>query len=240
MKIIIVDDEHLALSRIERLLRELGYENIDTFTDPLEALKSIARTNYDAAFLDIKMPNMSGLELANKILESNPNTNIVFQTAYSEHAIEAYETGVIDYLLKPTSKERVEKAIQKIEKQRKSHTATTTLTKKIIAKNGSKLYPINIDDIFYLQANLDEVIIRTKDIQAAYIRRKISDFEKVLEGKNFFRIHRSCIVNVDKIKSLESIEQSKIRISFIGIDDVVISSKDGAKEFREYLEKINL
>jgi len=239
MKIIIVDDEHLALSRVERLLREIGYENIDSFTDPLEALQSIAHTDYDVAFLDIEMPGMSGLELANKILESTPNTNIVFQTAYSEHAIEAYETGVIDYLLKPTSKERVEKAIQKIEKQKKSHSVEIS-GKKIIAKSGSRLYPISIDDIFYLQADLDEVIIRAKDIQAAYVRRKISDFEKVLEGKNFFRIHRSCIVNVDKIKSLESIEQSKIRVSFVGIDDIVTSSKDGAKEFREYLEKINL
>lgn len=239
MKIIIVDDEHLALARIERLLRELGYSNIDGFTDPTEALEKIAQTDYDVAFLDIEMPNINGLELANKILESAPNTNIVFQTAYSEHAIEAYETGVIDYLLKPISKERVEKAIQKIEKYRKNHNITM-FGKKIIAKRGSKLYPISIDDIYYLQADLDEVIIRAKDIQSAYIRRKISDFEKILEGKNFFRIHRSVIVNVDKIKSLESIEQSKLRVSFVGIDDVVTSSKDGAKDFREYLEKINL
>jgi two-component system LytT family response regulator len=64
--------------------------------------------------------------------------------------------------------------------------------------------------------------------------------EKLLKGKNFFRIHRSCIVNVDKIKSMQSMEQSKLEISFEDMDDIVTSSKDGAKDFREYLEKRSL
>jgi len=77
---------------------------------------------------------------------------------------------------------------------------------------------------------LDEIIVRFKESDG-YVKRKISDIERLLKGRNFFKIHRSCIVNVDKIRSLETIEQSKLKISFQGIDSVVTSSKEGAKAF---------
>jgi two-component system LytT family response regulator len=83
------------------------------------------------------------------------------------------------------------------------------------------------------------VIVKVKDADV-YVRKKIGSMEELLSNKNFFRIHRSIIVNVDKIKSMESGEQSKLQISFNGIDSVVTSSKDGAKEFREYLERRSL
>ena len=113
---------------------------------------------------------------------------------------------------------------------------TLSEDKKIIAKRGDRLYLINLDDIYYIRADLDEVIIKIKETDA-YVRKKIGDLEKLLSNKNFFRVHRSYIVNVDKIKSMQSIDQSKLEISFDGIDEIVTSSKDGAKEFREYLER---
>ena len=83
------------------------------------------------------------------------------------------------------------------------------------------------------------MIVKVKDTDV-YVRKKIGSMEELLENKNFFRIHRSIIVNVDKIKSMESGEQSKLQIFFNGIDSVVTSSKDGAKDFREYLERRSL
>ena len=115
-------------------------------------------------------------------------------------------------------------------------TTTSEENKKILAKRGDKLYLIDIDDIYYIKADLDEVIVRIKDTDA-YVRRKIGDLESLLVGKNFFRVHRSYIVNVDKIKSIKSVEQSKLEIYFNGVDEYIVSSKDGAKEFREYLDK---
>ena len=103
-------------------------------------------------------------------------------------------------------------------------------TKKLVAKRGNKIYLIDICDIFYIKADLDEVIIKIKDADA-YLRKKIGDMQSVLEGKNFFRVHRSYIVNVDKIKSMQSVEQSKLEISFDGIDDIVTSSKRWGKRF---------
>lgn len=238
MKVLIVDDEKLALSRLQRLLNEQGIENITACNDAIEALKEVAKEKFDVAFLDISMPNMTGLELANAILEINPNTFIIFQTAYEEYALEAFSSGGIDYLLKPISSESVQKSLEKISKFVKEQNSEI-LDKKILAKRGNKLYLVNTEDIFYIKADLDEVIIRIKEADA-YVRRKIGDMEKLLCSKNFFRIHRSYIINVNKIKSMQSMEQSKLQISFHGIDDLVTSSKDGAKEFREYLEKRSL
>ena len=81
MKILVVDDEKLAGSRLERILKELGYENITVFNNPLNALDNINHNRYDLVFLDIQMPNITGIELANKILENEPNTFIVFATS---------------------------------------------------------------------------------------------------------------------------------------------------------------
>ncbi len=232
MKIIIVDDEKLALSRLKRLLNEEGVSDITECNNPIDAIKEVSKQRFDIAFLDISMPMMSGLELANTILDICPNIFIIFQTAYQEHALEAFQSGGVDYLLKPISNETVKKSLEKIEKYMIKEIEST---KKVMAKRGNKLYLIDIDDIYYIKADLDEVIIRTKETDA-YLRKKIGDMQSLLKGKNFFRVHRSSIVNVDKIKSMQSIEQSKLEISFEGIDEIVTSSKDGAKEFREYLE----
>ena len=232
MKVLIVDDEKLALSRLNRLLNEEGVSNIVQCNDPIEAIKEVAKEKFDIAFLDISMPNMSGLELANAILDINPKTFIIFQTAYEEHALEAFQSGGMDYLLKPISNESVKNALEKVEK----YLNTSDTTKKLVAKRGNRIYLIEMDDIYYIKADLDEVIIKIKDADA-YLRKKIGDMQILLGDKNFFRVHRSYIVNVDKIKSMQSVEQSKLEISFEGIDDIVTSSKDGAKEFREYLEK---
>ena len=121
----------------------------------------------------------------------------------------------------------------------KSSSNSNDQTKKILGKRGDKIYLIDINDIYYIKADLDEVIIKIKEADA-YVRRKIGDLETLLSGKNFFRIHRSYIVNVDKIKSMKSVEQSKLQISFDGIAEIVTSSKDGAKDFREYIERRSL
>ena len=95
----IVDDESLALSRLKRLLNENGIEDITAFDNPIEALKEITKTKFDAVFLDISMPNITGLELADSIIQLEPKTFIIFQTAYSEFALEAYKSGGMGYLI---------------------------------------------------------------------------------------------------------------------------------------------
>jgi two-component system LytT family response regulator len=236
LKILIVDDESLAISRLKRLLNENGIDDIVAFDNPMEALKEIVKTRFDAVFLDISMPNITGLELADSIMQIEPKTFIVFQTAYEEFALEAFQKGGIGYLVKPIQSEDIKTILERINNFR---TNITEENKKILAKRGDKLYLIDLDDIFYIKADLDEVIVKIKDADA-YVRRKIGDLEALLCGKNFFRVHRSYIINVDKIKSMRSVEQSKLEISFDGISEVITSSKEGAKEFREYIERKSL
>ncbi|MDZ7818658.1 MAG: LytTR family DNA-binding domain-containing protein [Aliarcobacter sp.] len=232
----IVDDEKLALSRLQRLLNENGVDDITAFDNPIEALKEITKTKFDVVFLDISMPNITGLELADSIIQLEPKTFIVFQTAYSEFALEAFKNGGMGYLVKPIESSDIKSVLDKI---RNFKISSDNQSKKILGKRGDKLYLIDINDIYYIKADLDEVIIKIKEADA-YVRRKIGDLETLLSGHNFFRIHRSYIVNVDKIKSMKSVEQSKLQISFDGIAEIVTSSKDGAKDFREYIERRSL
>lgn len=232
----IVDDESLALSRLKRLLNENGVEDITAFDNPIEALKEITKTKFDAVFLDISMPNITGLELADSIIQLEPKTFIIFQTAYSEFALEAYKSGGMGYLVKPIESNDIKNILEKV---RNFKSSLSEESKKILGKRGDKLYLIDINDIYYIKADLDEVIVKIKETDA-YVRRKIGDLETLLSGKNFFRVHRSYIVNVDKIKSMRSVEQSKLEISFDGIAEIITSSKEGAKDFREYIERRSL
>lgn len=238
MKIAIVDDEKLASSRVQRLLLELGYEDIKVFNDATLALEDMKKNIYDVVFLDIQMPKINGLELANEILALSSNTFIIFQTAFEEFAIEAFKIGGLDYILKPTTLENIEKSMNKVKKYIDSKPQAPH-NKKLMGRWGSKIYLVDIDDIYYIKADLDEIIVRV-DIASVYVKKKIGQMKELLQGKNFFRIHRSSIVNVDKIKAMQSVEQSKFEISFNGIDDVITSSKEGAKGFREYLERTTL
>lgn len=231
----IVDDESLALSRLKRLLNENGIEDITAFDNPIEALKEVTKTKFDAVFLDISMPNITGLELADSIIQLEPKTFIIFQTAYSEFALDAYKSGGMAYLMKPIESNDIKNILEKI----RNFKTSSEESKKILGKRGDKLYLIDINDIYYIKADLDEVIVKIKETDA-YVRRKIGDLEILLNGKNFFRVHRSYIVNVDKIKSMRSIDQSKLEISFEGIAEIVTSSKEGAKDFREYIERRSL
>lgn len=236
MRVMAVDDEELALKRLERLIGEIGIGSIDTFSDPLEALQSATQYRYDVVFLDISMPSMNGLELANRILEREPSTFIVFASAYDEYALEAFASGGMGYLLKPIEFKEIQKVFEKVANFQNTPPLTT---KRLLGKRYNKIYLIDIEDIFYIKADLDEVIIRIKETDV-YVKKKIGELDSILKTNTFFRIHRSYIVNINKIKAMESIEQSKLQISFNGIDDTVTSSKEGAKEFRDYLERNSL
>jgi len=231
MKILVMDDEHLALSRIERLLRELGFEA--TYVTTLEAFKKATQmVAFDVYILDIHMPYMSGLDLADTILHEHPNAFVIFQTAHENYALKAYEIGAIDYLLKPFSKESLQRALERALAYQKERRIS------FITKNKEESYLISQEEILYVEADLSEVIIRTK-AHFSYLDKQISQMEHLLDPKLFFRIHRSFFFFFHAIKQMTTIEQSKIEFSFKEIDDVITSSKEGAKKFRETFKDIS-
>lgn len=225
MNILVVDDEFLALTRLTRMLEELGHKNM-IFENPKEALEHTSKEYFDVALLDINMPQMNGKELALELLKTNPDIFIIFQSAYEEHALEAFKIGAIDYLLKPFSKEQLQSSLKRASEYRQER------KKRFLVRCDEDSILLEDSEILYIEASLSEVIIRTRE-GFFYYKEKISDIEKELP-KNFFKIHRSIIINLDKIKNFRTLDQSRLEFSFKDVGDVVVSSKDGAKKFREF------
>ena len=230
MKILIVDDEELARARLKRMLTTLEISTIDEASNADDAIEAVKNSQYDVVFLDINMPEVSGLELGYELKYLNKGIAIVFQTAYEEHALKAFDIGAIGYLVKPYSLEQVKEMLTRIKE--KSEQLQESEDLRILSKTGESYLLLRPQEIFYVKADLSEVMLRSAK-GFSYYAQKISDLEKKLEPYNFLRVHRSYLVNIDEIKEMTTIEQSKLRFSFKNCSDTVESSKDGAKRFRE-------
>ncbi len=226
MKILIVDDEALALSRLKRMLTTLGYDDITEADNAQSALEHIKNETFDLALLDINMPGTSGLELGYELRYHQENLAIIFQTAYDEHALKAFDIGAVGYLVKPFSIEQLESTIERVRVEEKKPEDF-----RIMSKAGENYYLLKPEEIYYIKADLSEVMVRSKK-GFSYYAKKISDLEQKLMKYGFVRIHRSYLLNINKIKEIETIEQSKLRFTLQDIPDEVESSKDGAKAFR--------
>lgn len=226
MKILIVDDEELALSRLKRMLTTLGYEDVTEADNAQSALEYIKKETFDLALLDINMPGTSGLELGYELRYHQEELAIIFQTAYDQHALKAFDIGAVGYLVKPFSIEQLESTIERVKVEEKKPEEF-----RIMSKAGENYYLLKPEEIYYIKADLSEVMIRTQK-GFSYYAQKISDLESKLLKYDFVRIHRSYLLNINKIKEIETIEQSKLRFSLQDISDEVESSKDGAKIFR--------
>ncbi len=227
MKILIVDDEELARARLLRMLKTLEFTDISEATNANEAIEAIKQEKYDVVFLDINMPQTSGLELGYELKYLDSDIAIIFQTAYEEHALKAFDIGAVGYLVKPYSLEQVKHTIERVKSEKNIDKEL-----RILSKSGDNYLLLKPEEIHYVKADLSEVMLRTTK-GFSYYAQKISDLQKKLEAHNFVRIHRSYLINMDEIKEIETIEQSKLRFSFKNCSDSIESSKDGAKAFRE-------
>lgn len=227
MHILIIDDESLARARLTRMLNTLNYTDITQAASAKEAIEAIKKEHFDLAFVDINMPEIDGLELGYELRYLQENIQIIFQTAYGEHALKAFDIGAIGYLVKPYSIEELKQSISRI------HVSTNGEEKlRIMSKIGDSHFLLSPQEIYYVKADLSEVMIRSAK-GFSYYGQKISDLQKRLASHDFFQIHRSLLINTNKIKEIKTIEQSKLRFSFKDINDEIDSSKDGAKLFRE-------
>jgi two-component system LytT family response regulator len=215
MKAIIIDDEPLARSIVKEYLQ--AYPQIEVAqecNDGFEGIKAIMQHQPDIIFLDIQMPKINGFEML-ELVDQPPA--VIFTTAFDEYAIKAFESHAVDYLLKPFSKERFDKAMEKwMERNTPSKQTTQSLletaaeqpqqSQRIVVKTGSKIKIIPADDIHYLEAADDYVKIYTKD--GAFLKNKtMAYFEKVLNAQQFVRTHRSYLVNVQLITRIDPYEK---------------------------------
>jgi DNA-binding LytR/AlgR family response regulator len=204
IKAIIVDDEPLAQDVLETYISKLpDLELVARCENAFEANEALKAGHIDLMFLDIQMPQLTGIEFLKSL--SNPPV-VIFTTAFPDYAVEGFELDAVDYLLKPISLERFMKAVNKageIIDARKTETQGDTNDDKeyFFVKADKKLIKCNYNDILYIEGLKDYVIIR-QDASRIITLQTMKSLEEKLPSETFMRIHRSFIVNLNKIKAI--------------------------------------
>lgn len=197
IKCIVVDDEPLAIQLLENYVMKIPFlELVFSSENPIEALEYIQNNEADLIFLDIQMPELSGINFM-KIV--GDKLKYILTTAYSEYALEGYEHNVIDYLLKPISFGRFEKSALKA--QERFPTNETSANSYFFVKSSGQQHKINFDEILYVESIKDYVNIKT-DKQEYIVLDTLKSLESQLP-ENFARVHKSFILNLDKIEKID-------------------------------------
>jgi DNA-binding LytR/AlgR family response regulator len=199
IKCIVVDDEPLAISLLESYVQKVPFlELVFSTENPIEALEFIQNNESDLIFLDIQMPELTGINFM-KIL--GDKQKYILTTAYSEYALEGYEHNIVDYLLKPISFERFYKSALKA--QERFAFNENKEDSYFFVKSSGQQYRINFDDILYVESIKDYVSIKTSE-QEYIVLDTLKSMEQQLPENNFVRNHKSFIINLNHIKTLGS------------------------------------
>ena len=202
LKTLVIDDEPLAQNIIRKYAEDIKSIEIKGFcNDALEAMQIIENHAIDLIFLDINMPKLSGIEFL-KILKNPPL--IILTTAYTDYAMEGYELNVLDYLVKPFSFLRFLKAVQKAEQQIQlmQKKKNEEKSESVFIKSNKKTYQLKFCDILYIQGLGDYIKIYTEKTHLI-TNLTMKKMEELLPEKEFYRIHKSHIVNLKKIVAIE-------------------------------------
>ena len=231
---VIIEDEPLARNLITEYVKKVPSLNLlNAFSNPLEALEALRTLSVDILFLDVQMPEITGISLL-KVLKKRPL--VVLTTAYSEYALEGYELDVADYLLKPITFERFLKSVDKIMLRLEADpkpvvTASETVASPafVFVKDGTKLVKVRLDEILYVEGLKDYVTIHTTSQKITTLQR-MKALEEQLPADKFIRIHNSYIVALDAIDVIQKNEVSIGSVS-LPIGDTY------RKSFKEFIDK---
>jgi two-component system, LytTR family, response regulator len=235
-KCLIVEDEPLARSLLTEYVRKVPYlELVEACSSPLAAIELLHKNSIDVLFLDIQMPEITGITLL-KTLQKKPL--VILTTAYSEYALESYELDVLDYLLKPITFERFLKAVDKASQRlmvksnpipTESQSGLEPPSSFVFVKDGTKLVKVRFDDILYVEGLKDYVTIHTKQQKIVTLQR-LKALEEQLPANKFIRIHHSYIVALDAINMVHKGE--------VQIGNALLPISDSYKKaFKEFIEK---
>jgi len=220
VRVVIADDNHTELRYIKQLLsQEKDVEIISEVYNGPDAWKAISKYNPDVAFLDITMPGMSGMALAKRIRET---VFTVFITAHSEFALDAFEIGSVDYLLKPVSPERLELTLKRIRKR-----LATKQSLKISVNIKGEIVSIVVDQIVFIETVPFYKKVSICTTKGKYtVSSKLASFEEKLKHWGFARCHKSFIVNVNRVKRLiPSGDKTYIAVMHGSDREVLVSRK---------------
>ncbi len=243
MRILIVDDENLARQRLRDLIGDIGdHTVVGEALNGSEAIEKTITLKPDLLLMDIRMPVMDGLEAAMHLMGINNPPQVIFTTAYDQHALEAFEVNAVDYLLKPVRKERLAAALQK---------ATPVSTKTLKQVNRAQEEPsvrthisvhmrgrislIPVQDIIYFIADNKYVTIRTAREQHLIEESLVSLEEEF--GDMFLRIHRGALVNTNYLKGMEKNQLGHWRVLLEGVDEKLAVSRRHTPAVRRWVRR---
>lgn len=242
IRTILIDDEPLARSITREYLQ--SYQDIEVMqecNDGFEGVKAIAQHKPDLIFLDIQMPKINGFEML-ELIEQPPA--VIFTTAFDEYAMKAFEAHAIDYLLKPFSKDRFDKAIQKWMQQRHQSAEPTARIvqeeirqpeerNRIVVKEGGNIRIIPVHEIQYMEAYDDYVKIFT--LKEMFLKKKtMSFYEQSLPHDQFVRVHRSYILQLNQLTRIEPLEKDT-HLALLKSGARIPLSKSGYAKLKEVL-----
>lgn len=253
MKAIIIEDEKLIVDDLSEIISQSSSEIkvVKTFKNGLDPIVYLQDNDVDIMFVDINIPLLDGLSLAKTISKFEVKPYIVFITAYEEYAAQAFDIKAFDYVLKPYTRERIESIVKEIEKLNEKQIyeskeekyndddikSKKNVSNKITIKDKNSIVVVYSDDINYLEANekFTKVYTSTEEHE---INHNIADVYQQLPQEKFYRCHKSYVVNLDKIKSIESSGISSYKVKLIGVEMEVPVARRKIKELKSLLNII--
>ena len=244
MNVLIVDDEQLARARLRHLISGIGEHTVVAEAATGEqALIKTQQSSPDIVLMDIRMPGMDGLEAARYINRMDSPPAIIFTTAYSDHAMSAFESHAVDYLLKPIKQNRLEEALQSARRLTRAQLSelqtneTNDARNKICVKTRGSLELIPVEDIVYFKADQKYVTLRTLDHEYL-IEESLKSLEEEFEHL-FIRVHRNAIVAESFINGITKNTQRHQCISFSDADDLLEISRRHLPDIRKKLKALS-
>lgn len=226
IRAIAIDDEPLALDLLKEFCAHSGFiELLGSFTRSSDALSFMQEHAIDLLFLDIRMPDISGIELYKTLKDK---AMVIFTTAYPEYAVEGFNLNAVDYLLKPYDEERFLKAAQKAREFYEYTLRDKNESNYIFVRSAYSLVRIDCSDILYIESLEDYVRIHLLNKKPIMTLGTLKGLEEKLPGTNFIRVHRSYLVALDKI------ERVRGKHILIAGTEIPVSSKYEADFFRSY------
>jgi two-component system response regulator AlgR len=240
MRVMIVDDEKPAQDRLSSMLdAKNGYQVCAAAANGLEAIRYAEEHRPDVALMDIRMPGMDGLEAARHLSDMEEPPAIIFTTAFGEHALEAFETQAVAYLLKPIREEKLLSALDKASKLNKAQLAQISTGEEncrthICARVRGNLELIPITDIAYFQADQKYVTVRHMQGEVL-IEEPLKSLEEEF-SKDYIRVHRNALVAKSRMAGLNKTPEGRFQLVLKGIDDKLEISRRHVAEVRRFLK----
>lgn len=242
LQCMVVDDEEMSLTIVSRFIEKTSDLNLKyQFQDAIEAIQTLQKDEeIDLLFLDIEMPEMNGIEFLQSLQEKSRNLQIILTTSQIEYAVDAFEYDVTDYLVKPIKYPRFLKSVQKVQeyfdqkqeggsKENGEKGAIGALNSLFIKADG-KITKVDLSDILYIEALADYVIVKTRNSKLIAHTTLKGLAQKLAPSNKFFRIHRSYIINVEHVSSIED--------SYVKIEDNNLPL--GRSYKKDLYEKLNV